>query len=293
MERVEVTSLIDPSNADIARGWDGPSGDYWVQNADLLDGSVARYTEPFLAAAAIAADALVLDVGCGNGETTLAAAERAPAGEAVGVDLSARMLDVARRRAALQGLDNVTFIQADAQVADLGAGRFDRVISRTGAMFFGNPVAAFANLARALRPDGLLVLLVWQPLSENEWLNVFFQAVAPDRPVPVSPPGAPGPFSLGEPARLRSVLAAAGFGEPRLVGLREPLWFGPDVARAEALVLGLVGGVLADLDDAGHAAALAALRATLEAHLGPDGVLFGSAAWLVTAEPVGQGRWNG
>ena len=51
-------------------------------------------------------------------------------------------------------------------------------------------------------------------------------------------------------------------------------------------MLGLVGGVLADLDDAGRATALAALRATLEAHLGPDGVLFGSASWLVTAEPA-------
>lgn len=285
--QVSSQPQIDPSNVEMARGWNGPSGDYWVENADLLDASVARYLEPFLAAAAVAPDAQVLDIGCGSGETTLAAAERAPAGAAVGVDLSARMLDLARRRAAQRGLDKVTFVQADAQVADFGAGRFDRVISRTGAMFFADPVAAFANLARALRRDGRLVLLVWQSLAENEWLSAFFRAVAPDRPVPVSPPGAPGPFSLGDPRRLRAVLSAAGFGRPRLVGLREPMSFGPDVATAEALVLGLVGGVLTDLDDAGRAAARAALRATLLAHLGPAGVEFDSAMWLVTADLAG------
>ena len=283
--QVDAQPLVDPSNEEMARGWDGPSGDYWVENADLLDASVARYLEPFLVAAAVPPDGQVLDVGCGSGETTLAAAERAPAGAVVGVDLSARMLDLARRRAAQRGLDNVTFVQADAQVADFGAGRIDRVVSRTGVMFFADPVAAFANLARALRRDGRLVLLVWQPLAANEWLSAVSRAIAPDRPVPVPPPGAPGPFSLGDPGRLRAVLSAAGFGRIRLVGLREPLSFGPDVATAEAFVLGLVGGVLSDLDDAGRAAAHAALRATLLAHLGPNGVEFDSAMWLVTAEP--------
>ncbi|MBA3573693.1 MAG: class I SAM-dependent methyltransferase, partial [Pseudonocardiales bacterium] len=172
---------VDLSNADAAQGWDGPAGDFWTDNADLFDASVARYLQPFLATAAIGPAAQVLDVGCGIGQTTREAARLAGAGGATGVDLSARMLDLARRRAEQEGLTNVRFEQADAQVADLGVDRYDRVISRTGVMFFGDPVAAFANLARALKPDGRMVLLVWQSFAENEWLDAFLSAVAAGR----------------------------------------------------------------------------------------------------------------
>jgi len=168
---------VDPSNADAAQGWDGPAGDFWTDNADLFDAGVARYLQPFLAAAAIGPAAQVLDVGCRIGQTTREAARLADAGGATGVDLSAQMLDLARRRAEQEDLTNVRFEQADAQVADLGVDRYDRVISRTGVMFFGDPVAAFANLARALKPDGRMVLLVWQSFAENEWLGAFLSAV--------------------------------------------------------------------------------------------------------------------
>ncbi|GAA1289852.1 class I SAM-dependent methyltransferase [Pseudonocardia aurantiaca] len=274
---------VDPSNADAAKGWDGPTGDFWTDNADMFDAGVARYLQPFLDTAAIEPRAHVLDVGCGAGQTTREAARLATAGSATGVDLSARLLDLARRRADQAGLSNVRFVQADAQVADLGTDRYDRVISRTGAMFFGDPVAAFANLAKALKPDGRLVLLVWQPFTENEWLGAFLGAVAAGRDLPPPPPDRPGPFSMGDPDRVRTVLTAAGFGEPRLAGLREPMFYGPDISTAERMVLGIVGGRLDDLDAAARASAEAALRATLEEHLGSDGVTYRSAMWLVTA----------
>jgi len=283
-----LTSLVDPSNVEAARAWDGPAGDFWTDHADQFEASAARYRRPFFAAAAIEPGARVLDVGCGNGATTRQAARLAAPGDVVGVDLSARMLDLARRRAVEEGLTNVAFVQADAQVADLGTERYDRVISHAGAMFFGDPVAAFANLAKALTTEGRLVLLVWQPLAENEWLSSFLRAVAAGRELPLPPPDAPGPFSLGDPDRVRAVLTGAGFGEPELVGVREQTLFGPDVATAESLVLGVVGWMLADLDDAGRAGARAALRADLEAHRGPDGVAYASAAWLVTARRAGD-----
>lgn len=281
---------IDPSNADAAAGWDGPAGDFWTENADMFDAGVARYLRPLLTAAAIAPDAQVLDVGCGVGQTTREAARRAPRGGATGVDLSARMLDLARRRAEREGLANVRFVQADAQVADLGADRYDRVLSRTGVMFFGDPVAAFANLARALRPDGRMVLAVWQPFTENEWLGAFRAAVAAGRDLPPPPAEGPSPFSLGDPDRVRAVLTAAGFDEPELVGVREPMFFGPDVATAEGMVQGILGGLLTDLDERARAGAAAALRADLEAHLGPDGVAYRSAMWIITAERADRRR---
>jgi SAM-dependent methyltransferase len=274
---------VHPSNADAATAWDGPTGDLWVDHADLFDAGVARYLPAFLEAAAIEPAAHVLDVGCGNGLTTREAARLASAGSATGVDLSARMLDLARRRAADAGLANVSFVQADVQVADLGEARYDRVISRNGVMFFGDPVAAFANLARALKPDGRMVLLVWQPAVENPWLTAFRQAVAVGRDLPLPPPDAPGPFSLGDPDRVRALLTTAGFDEPDLQGVREPTYFGPDVAAGERYVRAIVGTLLTELDDVRRAEAGAALRATLEEHLGPDGVTYPSAMWIVTA----------
>ena len=94
----------------------------------------------------------MLDVGCGTGQTTRDAARAASAGSALGVDLSSRMLDYARHRAAEEGVTNVTFAQADAQIHPFEPGAYDVAISRTAAMFFGDHVAAFRNIGRALRP---------------------------------------------------------------------------------------------------------------------------------------------
>ncbi|GAA5131677.1 class I SAM-dependent methyltransferase [Pseudonocardia adelaidensis] len=272
---------IHPSNADAATAWDGPTGDFWADNADMFDSGVARYMPPFLDAMEIEPTSHVLDVGCGNGLTTREAARRAAA--VTGVDLSARMLDIARRRAAAEGLTNVTFTQADVQVADLGEARYDRVISRNGVMFFGDPVAAFANLARALKPDGRMVLLVWQTMADNAWFTAFRRAVAVGRDLQLPPPDGPGPFALGDPDRVRSLLTAAGFAEPELRGVREPTYYGRDVATAHRYVSELVGGLITELDDAGRAEATAALRADLEEHLGPEGVTYPAAMWIITA----------
>ena len=150
---------VDSSNLTQLANWDGAGGGFWADHADAFDTGVAGYRDRFLEAAAITPTARVLDVGCGNGQTTRDAARSASDGAALGVDLSAEMLRVARRRAHAERLDNVTFEQADAQVHPFPAQHVDLVVSRHGAMFFGDPVAAFTNLGRALRPGGRLVLL--------------------------------------------------------------------------------------------------------------------------------------
>src|SRR5581483_8598015 len=111
--------------------------------------------------AAVRFDEDVLDIGCGSGRTTREAARTARAGSALGVDISGAAIERARELARSEGLGNVTFELGDAQVHRFASERFDVAISRFGTMFFGDPVAAFANIGRALRPGGRLVMMVW------------------------------------------------------------------------------------------------------------------------------------
>lgn len=279
------TVKVDPSNLEALRAWDGPDGDYWSENEHFFDHSLHRYQPRFLDAAGVGPDDRVLDVGCGNGQTTRDAARRATAGEALGIDLSHRMIEQARRRAAEAGLANARFVQGDAQIHPFEAGSFDRALSRTGTMFFGDPVAAFANIARALRPGGKLVQLVWQPLPRNHWIRDFSAALAAGRELPVPPLDAPGPFSLSEPGRVRSILSDAGFTDVAVDGVEELMWFGDTADEAFRLVCGLGFSqfMLRDLDDASRRRALDDLRTTIERHDTDEGVLYPSAAWLVGA----------
>lgn len=271
------------SNAEQANAWDGDEGRYWAEHADAFDASLRAHHPIFMTAAAVRSDESVLDVGCGTGQTSLDAARAATGGSVLGVDLSGPMLEVARARAADAGLANVEFLQTDAQVHRFAPGSFDVVLGRTSAMFFGDPEAALANLARATRPGGRLVLLVWQGFGDNEWTQCILGAMAAGRDLAPPPPGAQGPFALSEPARVTALLTGAGWTEPELHDLREPMYFGATADEATAFVHGLNAWMLNGVDEATRARALDALATTMREHEGPDGVTFGSATWLVTA----------
>lgn len=283
-----VTSSIEvhPTNEGQARAWDGDEGRYWAAHADWYEAALAGYDGPLMAAAAVEPGDAVLDLGCGTGVTTRQAARAAaPGGQATGIDLSSQMLAEARRRADADGLDNVNFVHGDAQVFPFPAGRYDVAIGRTSAMFFGGPVAALANVGRALRPGGRLVLLNWQGPEANEWLVEWSTALTGGRGLPAPPPGAPGPFAFADPARARAVLAEAGFTAVEVEGVSAPFWAGPSAEAAYELVLGQAGWMSDGLTEDGQAAARAALRASLEAHAAPGaGVTYRSGAWLVTAQ---------
>src|ERR1051325_5111796 len=107
---------VDPTNAEQLRAWDGDEGAYWAAHAEHFDRSVAGYHVALMEAAAIGSHERVLDVGCGTGQVDRDAARVATGGSVLGVDLSTAMLAVARRQAAADGLTNVAFEQADAQV---------------------------------------------------------------------------------------------------------------------------------------------------------------------------------
>jgi SAM-dependent methyltransferase len=226
----------------------------------------------------------VLDVGCGTGQTTRQAARTATAGSALGVDLSAPMIDRARELARAEGLRNVAFQRADAQVHRFPPARFDLAISRFGTMFFDDPAAAFANIGRALRSSGRLVMMVWQGHERNEW-EVAIRRSLEGFGEPAAAPEGPDPFSLADPATVAGVLEAAGFAEVSFTDVQEPVYYGPDVAAALDWVCGFTctNSLLKRLDPAAAERALQRLREMLAAHAGGDGIWFDSRAWIVTA----------
>ena len=273
------------TNVDQAAAWDGNEGAGWSKNWERYDRSIRAYREPMLAAAAITDGERVLDVGCGNGQSSRDAARATPAGSALGVDLSAAMLEQARRRSEVEGLRNLEFVQADAQVHPFAAGTFDLAISRFGSMFFADKPAAFANIGRALRPGGRVLLVVWQPISENEQFATMFDTLAAGRELPKPPPIAPSPFGLADPDLGRRWLTEAGFTEIEHRAVTGPFELGADAddAFAFASELSVVQSLISDLDHAARTAALAGLRDALRDHETPDGVLFNSATWFITA----------
>jgi SAM-dependent methyltransferase len=233
------------ANADQHAPWNGDSGRRWAEDPDRRDEVLAPVAGALLAGAGIAAGAEVLDVGCGCGATTLAAARAAgPAGSAVGIDLSGPMLAVARRRARAGGRERAVRA-GDAQVhAVRGLLRFR--LRRFGTMFFADPVAAFANIARALRPGARLCLATWAPLAANDWLTIP-GAVLLRYATPPEAASGPGMFAQSDPESLVATLAAAGLASVRSRPLTVALPVGASPAAAA-----VPAGERARPDPAGH-----------------------------------------
>jgi SAM-dependent methyltransferase len=249
------------------------------------DAELRLYNEALRRACGVRRHDHVLDVGCGTGQTTREAARTATAGSALGVDLSAQMIDRARESAQTEGLHNVTFERADAQVHRFPPKHFDLTISRFGTMFFDDPAAAFANIGRALRPPGRLVMMVWQGHEQNEWDVAIHRSLEPfEGSVAVASEG-PDPFSLANPTTVEGILDAAGFADVTFTEVHEPVYYGPDVAAALDWVRSFTctNDVLKRLDPVAAERALERLRETLAAHASGDGIWFDSRAWIVTA----------
>jgi SAM-dependent methyltransferase len=251
---------------------------------DFYDAELRAHHEYLRAAYGIGRGDEALDIGCGTGLTTREAGRAAAPGRVVGIDVSERMLERARELTAAERLENVSYELGDAQVHRFAPERFDLAISRFGTMFFSDPVAAFANIASALRPRGRLVLLVWQRRERNEWAVAIDAALGDAAELP--PPTADA-FSLGDAEATTEMLERAGFEAVRFEDVHEPVFYGHDVDAALEVVCGFqdTRSALARMSRDDAARAVDRLRETLEDRYGADqGVAFGSRSWLITAQ---------
>jgi SAM-dependent methyltransferase len=256
----------------------------------LVDGFEAHSRIP-LESHGVRPGEAVLDVGCGFGETTLDLAARVgSSGHAVGIDCADGFIDVARKDAESAGITNAVFRVADAQVEPFQP-VFDLVFSRFGTMFFGSPVAAMRNLRRSLKPGGRFLSIVWRSLDENDWMGLPKATARKHLPPPPDDGRkcGPGPFSMADPDTVREIMAKSGFTDVELTRVDKDVMVGRTVQEALdfQLQIGPTGEIVRE---AGALAELkrplieADLRALLERHLTPEGVVMGSSSWAITAK---------
>jgi SAM-dependent methyltransferase/predicted alpha/beta hydrolase family esterase len=256
--------------------------------ADHYDVELHAYDERLRDALQVGPHDRVLDVGCGTGQTTCNAARAAALGTAWGVDISEAMIERARRRSKDAVITNISFEQGDAQSHPFSEGFFDLIASRFGTMFFREPIAAFTNLAHAARPNGRLVMLVWQDEERNEWAASIRQIIGED--VGGEPKPGTDPFSMADPDVIRSILGTSGFADIEISDVHERVYYGPYAAAALDLVRDMsdVRNAIAHMSAESAERTLARLRDLLAAHETGEGVSFDSRAWLVTARRAGS-----
>jgi SAM-dependent methyltransferase len=257
--------------------------DAWAEVREPLELQLAPLGRHALTALAPRPGEHVLDIGCGGGETALELARAvAPGGTVLGIDLSAAVLAFAQRAA--KGCARVRFVHADAQAFPFEPASFDAAFSRFGVMFFGNPIAAFINIRRSLKPNGRLAFVCWRALEENLLDIVPLRAaLAHLPPQPVYDPDAPGPFSFARPDSVRGMLESADFADIEITAHDELVGSGDlDAMLAVCSRVGALGKILRENPEL-RAAALPAVRSVLAAYDGPDGIRLNAAIWVVTA----------
>ncbi|HET9773032.1 MAG TPA: methyltransferase domain-containing protein [Acidimicrobiia bacterium] len=270
--------------------WAGERARAWASMADRLEAQIEPVSDLLFAAARLAAGERVIDVGCGRGATTRRASQEVgPAGEVVGLDVAANLIEEAGRLATDH--PGIRWMVADAQRAELPPAHFDVVLSRFGVMFFDDPTAAFANLAAATVPGGRLCVAVWQTRDRSEILQRPLDVaaeVAARHGFPLElPPPDYGPCAFGEPATTTGFLSAAGWSDVRFVPHELDLYAGGPGPVADAVELGLTIGslqvALAEAPPEVTDAIRAALTADLATAHDGVGVKLTAAVAIVTA----------
>ena len=236
----------------------------------------------------------VLDVGCGWGDTAIELARRVgPAGSVVGLDCCSAFLDAGRADAKAAGLTNLTFLEADVQAYPFKPVH-DFCFSRFGTQFFENPVAGLRNMRLALRPGGLMTMIVWRARADNPWLTLSKEVLLRYLP-PVKEDAStcgPGPFSMTDPEAVTQQLRIAGYSDARFERIDAEVLVGRDLDEAIAfqLAIGPAGEVYREAGKEAerlHEKLVAALKDELRQFVRPEGVMMNSSSWMVTAQNLG------
>jgi SAM-dependent methyltransferase len=273
------------ANIDQAVLWNGSSGEAWAELQSVLDEMWAPFERVLIEHGVRAGTDRVLDIGCGSGATTLAAAKRLHGGgSCLGVDLSSQLIETARRRAMEEKVDNAVFARGDAQTHVFEPESFDAVISRFGVMFFGDPVAAFVNIHGAARSGAVLALVVWRGPADNPFMTTAARAAAPFLPTLATPdPSTPGQFGFADPERVRQILESSRWTHVDIRPLDVSVSLTERDLRTYVTRLGPVGRALQDVDERTREQASAAVHGAFDSFVIDGTARFDAACWLVRA----------
>ncbi|MGH2864577.1 MAG: class I SAM-dependent methyltransferase [Solirubrobacteraceae bacterium] len=204
-----MASEIQTNTAE-RRRW---NDEYWASVWPKREQLTRAVTDILLGQLVLVEGERVLDVGSGGGTTAITAARLVgDGGSVVGADISAPLVDLARKRAVDQRAANVSFCVADVQHDSIPGGPFDVVVSQFGVMFFDEPATAFANIHRQLVASGRIAFACWQSVEKNPWfVGPALTGYLPPPPAPSAGKSPTGPFSLSDPDRVAEILDAAGW----------------------------------------------------------------------------------
>ncbi|MCA9531928.1 MAG: methyltransferase domain-containing protein [Myxococcales bacterium] len=184
----------------------------WVKWEGVIAAGFADATERLLDMAGVRQAMRVLDVACGGGSQSVAAARRVgPGGEVLATDISPAMLEHVRRRAAREGLGHIHTLESAAEEFDRGLPPFDAAICRLGLMLFPSPPRALDAIRRALAPGARFAALVFTTPARNGFLAQPMATLLRHAGKAPPGPGTPGLFALGSPGALEAQMAGAGF----------------------------------------------------------------------------------
>jgi ubiquinone/menaquinone biosynthesis C-methylase UbiE len=266
--------------------WNGAGGERWVSQQERRDMMLAEFGATALNRAGAKPGESVIDVGCGCGETSIELARHVgPTGHVLAIDVSAPILAQATER--LKPYPQAETMLADASAYAFPQGEADLLFSRFGVMFFGDPVAAFANLKTALKPGGRVTFACWRDPKENLWMFTPLQAAMKIVPPAMKPgPEDPGPFAFANSERVARILTEAGFQPPQFEKIDVMIDLaggqGLDGAVASAVEFGPASRILQDQPESVRTEIKDAVREALKPYAAGDTVKLPAAIWIVT-----------
>ena len=283
-------SELTIANQEQREFWSDIKGDLWVTLQPRIDTMLATFGDKALDTLNPQSGERILEIGCGTGTTTLALGDRVGAsGEILAADLSQPMLSKAIERANLGAQRPITFVEADAQVHNFPTTAFDAVYSRFGVMFFDNPVAAFRNIRKAVRPGGRMAYVCWADRKANPWIRIPAGAAKAFLDLPAPPPDdAPGQFSMENEHRVQQILHDAGWSDIGLERFTVNGSIGSNAADAASFItkMGPMSEPFALADSDTQNKTLQVIEEALTPYSNDNGVTLGFSTWIVSAMQV-------
>lgn len=287
-----MTTANVAEDTDFVKFWNEVLAPKFVRFKHVLVDGLTQHSEQAMPLLPVKSGDAVLDVGCGFGDTAIQLAGLVgPSGRVVGVDCTDAFLEFARKDAAEKGIENVSFMRGDAEIA-LPEGEFDFVFARFGTMFFTNPVPALRNMRTALKPGGRMAHIVWRTRADNPWADGPKEVVSRFVP-PLGEDAAtcgPGPFSMADQEMVTGQMKAAGYTDIAFHRIDAPFVIGrdPDDAIEFQIALGPAGELYREGGDVAierHGEIVAALKEWIaEKDLVDErGVVTPSSSWVITA----------